>query len=507
MSEIPALEALGRDLGAALRRELPGVRRTGGPSVTRWIPPRLVLALALVATAAGGVVAVATSRDDDRDPAPPAATRDVPGIVALARPVEPIDLGRAPRWAIEMRITAPDGREGGLAAFRRTRRSGGRLVHERCAIGGSERDLRRTRKPFGNCWDEASPEPWSITTGASSEGPVSISGVVAPRVRRLTIAGPGGTFVVPRSRTGAFLVVYGRRATGRAVLTAQLADGTTRFFRIEVPPSQRPPGVAVAQDPGGLPAWYVAGFRQDRGPRSGQTCFAVGQDSAIREHGARAGGTRLPLVCGDLGHAPVIARTVRLAPDHPPGILGPGRFAPRRTILAGAVTGAARSVAVTGPAGRRQLALSDAGRAFVAVFAADVPPAALTLEVTLADGTVQRYVNPVAVNGATAERPPPQIAGKMTARITPTWVTRAPRHADAPGDQLHREVPPHDRPDAAHHREDVRRPLRPQGGRTAAPSRSHRAQRHPDLHRGRLLADRVARQAEMRPVAAPGWCR
>jgi hypothetical protein len=137
-------------------------------------------------------------------------------------------------------------------------------VHERCAISATERDLRRTRRRFGNGWLDDSPEPWTIATGATSEGPVTIAGIAWSGVRRLTIAGPGGTFLVPRSRTGAFEIVRGRSASGRAVITAQLTDGTTRSSARRVPPNFRPPGVAVARDPAGLPAWCTPSRSSER---------------------------------------------------------------------------------------------------------------------------------------------------------------------------------------------------------------------------------------------------
>jgi len=405
------------------------------------IRSRFVLVLAALLTLAGGVLAVAASRDQAPDPAPPPATRDVPGIVSLARPVEPVELGRTPPWAIEMRTRRPDGTTTAVAVFEQTRRRRGRTVRETCSIAGEEAELRRTRRPFGNCYAEEPAEPWSITTGASSRGPVVIAGIVSKRVERLTVAGPGGTFAVPRSRLGAFEIVYGRRATGRAVLSARLDDGTTRFFRTDVPPTQRPAGAAVAADPGGLPPWYVTAYSVPDGRRRGQTIVVAAQDSAIRRAGTRGGGARLPPVAGDLRRAPVVATTIELGPGRPPGQDGLSRFAPRRTILVGAVAPAVRSVEVVTAAGpRRPLALSDAGRAFIAVFPAGVRPRALSLAVTLRDGSIRRFSGLTGVGGAEVVRPVPRTVGRIEARVGPRGSRRLELRATLSGPATSVEV-------------------------------------------------------------------
>ncbi len=371
---------------------------------------KLVVLLALLTGLAGGVAAWAAS-GPDQDPSPPAATRDVPGLVSLARPVAPVRLAGG---TIDLRVREPGGRVRAVASFRETRTRTGRRVDRRCLAVGTERELRATRRFAGNCLDAASGQPWAISTGASSRGSVTLSGVVSERVERLILAGPGGTFVVPRSRGGAFVVVYGRRATGRAVLTATLADGSTRFFRTEVPPSFRPEGAAQAADPGGLAPWLVTAFLRERGPRAGQTCAQARQEVQVRSPRGGGGGSTEP-ACGDLRTAAVFARTVRTGRGAPGAFSPPG--APRRTVLLGAVSDAVASVAVEGPGGRRELPLAPAGRAFVAVFGERVEPAALTLEVTRTDGGVERYAAPVAVNRATSERPPPRLVGRPVLRL------------------------------------------------------------------------------------------
>ncbi|MDP1847882.1 MAG: hypothetical protein Q8K79_08825 [Solirubrobacteraceae bacterium] len=387
----------------------------------RWpIAPTLVV---LAATAFGGgvMVALATSHDE-RDPAPPAASRDVPGVVAIGRPITPYPAGDPATGQIELRIADPTGGAPLAVLFHRSQRvRQGRTIREQCLEGGRERQLRRYPvREGGSCRPSTAPEPWSISITASAGGPVIVNGWTSPRVKRLTAAGPGGTFVLPRSEHGAFAVAYAATTRGRMVLSATLTDGSRRFFRSQIPPSRRPDGAVTAADPGGLPTWFTAAHKRTDGARRGQTCLQVQQDDALHETApGRRGGHFLAPVCGDLSRAPVFARTVQLTPSRRPSTFGPTRFAPRRTIIAGAVSDDVKSVAVSSPAGRRQLPLADAGRAFLAVFPAATRPAELTLEVTFDNGQVKRFPNPVAVNRATTKNPTPRLHGPVSLRQDP----------------------------------------------------------------------------------------
>lgn len=381
---------------------------------------RLLLVVAVLLVLAGGVVAWAASTGPGRDPAPPAATRDVPGVVSIARPVKPVTVSSVPPGVIELRITEPDGGQTSVMTFRETRTRSRRRVDRRCLMAGPEAQLRRVRQAFGNCREEAvGSEPWAIITGASSEGSVTLNGIAAKRVARLTVAGPGGTFRLPVSPGGAFMVVYGKKASGRAVLTATLTDGTTRFFRTELLPSFRPPGAVVVPDPGGLPPWTTGAGLRTSGVRKGQTCVQVSQDRRLRARGPKAGGAFLAPACGDLTRNAVFARTVVIGPTKTLGTFGGGPDIPRRTVLAGAASKNVRDVTLLTPQGPRKLELADAGRAFLAVFPASTAPSPLTLEITLNDGTRRRFENPVAVNRATTENPPPRLRGRITLRLDP----------------------------------------------------------------------------------------
>lgn len=389
--------------------------------------------------AAGSSSALATSHDE-RDPAPPAATRDVPGVVAIGRPITPYAAGEPATGQIELRIRDPRGGAPLAVLFHRYQRARqGRTVRQECLEVGRERQLRRYPVRDGGSCRPTGPgtatQPWTVSVTASAAGPVTFNGWTSTRVKRLTVAGPGATFVLPRSRHGAFAVAYAAGANGRIVLTATLADGSKRFFRSRVPPSLRPDGAVAAEDPGGLPYWYTSAARRSDGPRRGQTCLQVQQDQALHEQApGRRGMNVLAPVCGDLSRLPVFARTVQLRPSSRPSTFGPGRHAPRRTIVAGAVADNVESVAISSPAGLRQLAVADAGRAFLAIFPPTTRPQDLTLEITLDDGQVKRFINPVAVNRATSTNPPPRLSGRVSLRQDPAAPRRVilTAHLSAP---------------------------------------------------------------------------
>lgn len=384
-------------------------------------PLLIVLALLL----GGGVVMALAAGGDEADPVPPAATADVPGVVSIGRPIAPYRAGRPATGQMEMRAKDPTTRRAsGILFHRYDKVRKGRRVTFDCFEHGPERALRMYPTDSGGSCRQTSPvpidEPWSISTGSGSDSSTVLAGSVTDQVVRLTVAGPGGTFVVPRSQHGGFVVLYAGDVTGRAVLTATLRDGSTRYHRTSLPPSFRPDGVAVATDPGGLPEWYAGAGLRRGGPREGQTCLQVLQDHALRaKDPRRQGGTSLAPVCGDPRRGPVFARTVELRPSDRLSTFSPGRFAPRRTILAGVAGPQVRSLAVDAPGGTRELPIAPAGRAFLVVFPATVAPAALTLRVTLADGTVRAFRNPVAVNRATSENPPPSIRGRVGLQQTP----------------------------------------------------------------------------------------
>jgi hypothetical protein len=385
----------------------------------------LTTALALVLI--GGALAWATTQG--QAPAPPAASDDVPGVVSLGRPIAPYRAGRPPEGQIELRAKDPDGgRDRAVLwhTFRRERR--GVPTTFRCAEVGPEDVLRRYPiRDGGSC--VADPrgrpqEPWVWGISSGTDLGVLVSGQVTEEVERLTIAGPGGTFVVPRSRHGAFLVMYGKRATGEAVLTATLRDGSKRFHRFEVPPDFTfDEGAVEAADPHGLPAWTARGLVYPPGPRAGQTCVAVQQRRDLRARGARAGGTSLAPICSDLRRAPLLATTRTVVVDAQPP--SNRRTRPRRTVLAGAAGPDVVRVAVVAPEGRRELPLADAGRAFLAIFDDEVRVEQLRLLMTRRDGSEETIDAPKEVGRARLEHPAPRPVAGSASASSPTGSSRS----------------------------------------------------------------------------------
>jgi hypothetical protein len=148
----------------------------------------------------------------------------------------------------------------------------------------------------------------------------------------------------------------------------------------------KPAPGAQAGDPSSTATWSAAaGLRRDG--RSCVTVMAFTPGSGLRGFP--------PAFCGHLDQDAFYART---------RLLGDG--AAQRLVLAGAAApDRIVSVAVTGPDGTRPLPLSARVQdgegtegAFVAVYDPSVAVDALTLTVTLADGTVVTHAAPRAVN-------------------------------------------------------------------------------------------------------------
>lgn len=379
---------------------------------------RLALAIVVAGVLAAGAVALATSRGSQ----PLQPTRSSSPLVSLGQPIAPYRVGTAPKvgW-IEMGAADPDGRHTRAVlyhTFHKVRR--GRNLVNVCADVGYESQLRSLPvQPFGNCItpeDPARLQPVTWSMGSGTREPLTVRGQVTEDVRRLVLDGPGGTYDVPLSRHRAFLVLYSSRAKGHATLTAHLRDGTTRFFEFDLPPQFGFPGSAKAPDPGGLPAWNVSADLRTTGPRKGQTCAQFHEDFDNNAARGRSGGEFGPPMCGDLTVAPLFADAMQFGPRRTMGIFGPGRHAPRRLIVWGAVSDAVRQVALVGPDGPRRLALSPVGRAFITVYPRGAKPADVTVAATLADGRVLRYTAPHLLN-ATTIAPSPRLVGRVGMRI------------------------------------------------------------------------------------------
>ncbi|MEA2219210.1 MAG: hypothetical protein QOJ35_1836 [Solirubrobacteraceae bacterium] len=363
----------------------------------RSTPTRAAGAAAVAALLAVCTVALAVSGGDPEQP-----THSRSALLTIGQPIAPYRAGNPPGW-IEMRIADPGGgRRRAALSYRTHELRRGHVVQLLCSRIGPERLLRRVRLTnAGDCMpvhgqSTRYPLQWSIGTGTRE--PVTINGQATPAVRRVVLSGPGGTYDVPLSRHGVFLLVYSAHARGSATLTAHLRDGSTRFQQFDLPPSFAQRGTTSVADPGGRAAWHVAAEARSSGPRKGQTCAQFTLGRFIRDFGA-------PL-CGDLSHHAVFADTQRYGPRKGPHTYGPHDRSPRRVVVWGAVAPGVRGVRITQGGHSRSLSLSAVGRAFIAVYPAGVDPQAIALEVTLAGGTIERHRAPRRLNAVRlAEQP------------------------------------------------------------------------------------------------------
>ncbi len=356
---------------------------------------KAVVTVAGTCVLAGAAVALAVSGGDPRQP-----TRSHSPLVSIGQPIAPYRAGKPPKGWMEMRVKDPDGAQAlALLYYEHTRISRGRPVHVLCADVGDERRLRRSSTRRDNGCLPADPDlqdglalRWG--SGFGGRAGLRVQGRASAEVRRVVVKGPGGTYEVPLARHRSFLLLYSARATGKLTLTAHLRDGGTRYYEIPLRP-EFPPGrgAVAARDPGGLAAWRVTAEVRSAGAREGQTCAQFVR--ALGEFGA-------PL-CGDLAANAVFADATRWGPRRTRGPYGPGPKSPKRLIVWGAVATSVRGVRIIGRRGTRRLALSPVGRALIAVYPAGTDPRSITLEVTLADATVQRHVGPRRLNAIALE--------------------------------------------------------------------------------------------------------
>lgn len=336
--------------------------------------------------------------------------------VSVGEPIEPYRAGGPASGWMEARAINPDGGPTQALLFYRS----GRPARQRsCAAVGSERALRKYPvRQGGACLSSRGQrDPWFVSVTTGPRQPVVVFGQTNAAVTELQVSGPGGTFVVPRTRHGAFLVVYSRRASGTATLTARLRDGSSRTEVVELPPTFDPPGRVLASDPGGKPPWRAAAHLRRSGNRAGQTCSEVDQRTDFTT------GSAIPFnrsVCGDLTADPVVADLAHAAPARGRDAR-PSDAAERRLVLWGAAGPEVKAVTALGPDGRRELPLAAAGRAFVTVYGPEVAESAVSLEVTLADGSVRHFATPRRLN---AKRPKPAVRPRLAKPIDAALIDR-----------------------------------------------------------------------------------
>jgi hypothetical protein len=137
------------------------------------LPAAPILALVAASVFGGGIVVAAVTTQDPRDPAPPAATRDVRGVVSIGRPITPYRAGAPPLGQVELRIRDPQGGARHAVLFHRyTHKRQGQTVEQECLEVGRERQLRR----------------YPVRDGGSAPAPPACRNLGASRSPRATAA-------------------------------------------------------------------------------------------------------------------------------------------------------------------------------------------------------------------------------------------------------------------------------------------------------------------------------
>ncbi|MDQ3678488.1 MAG: hypothetical protein M3401_17105 [Actinomycetota bacterium] len=385
-----------------------------------------VAALVAGLLAAAAVVAFATSGGQPSKP-----TRSTSPLVSIGQPITPYRAGTPREGWMEMRARNPDGGEAYVVLHHTYRKRGRdhRLLQTCAEVGPESRVREYPVREGGSCTvdDPRLPsEPLGYGFTSAVNQPYVIHGRADEEVERVVISGPGGTYDVPVSRHGAFVIVYSAKVRGKATLTGHLRGGATRFFEIEIPPTFTPPGSVKAKDPGGLPPWTLDAHLRPFGPRTGQTCAQFRQEPETRGRVRRILGESGAPMCGDLRVHPLFADATQYGPRAERGAFsfGPGPRAPKRLIVWGAVSPTVRKVVVDGPGARRELELSQVGRAFITVYPGGTSPEAIAVEATLSDGKVLRYRAPRRLHAQTLKDQPWLVGPRIGLRTDPRDETK-----------------------------------------------------------------------------------
>jgi hypothetical protein len=185
-------------------------------------------------------------------------------------------------------------------------------------------------------------------------------------VRRVTITGPGGAQSFDLSARGrVFLGVFAGVIEPRhfgAGLT--MKNGTQKSFGLGSPMA------TYAADPDHGTPWTASGYRFVKGPRAGQTCVSVMREPPRFGPSPVEGGRRP--VCADLSGPAYFFKVV-----HTRG----------RTMVVGAAGPTVTGVEVRAKGETRRAPLAARGRAFLAVFGANVRAYDLTVVIHKLHGT------------------------------------------------------------------------------------------------------------------------
>lgn len=193
------------------------------------------------------------------------------------------------------------------------------------------------------------------------------------------------------------------RVTRRAPGAGRQAT-TTKRFRVQVaarPAAPTGPG-DVPQEPGGPAALPAASALDPDGVRTWRAL------ADLRTSGTRRGQTCVQTVV-DAPSGRTVAGTTFCGLPEEDAVVAAARTLDGRTVLAGVAGAQVTALAVSGPFGAQALALSakedasDEGGEFIAVYdGAQVAPAQLGLQATLADGRVLTFGDVRALHWRTA---------------------------------------------------------------------------------------------------------
>ena len=365
----------------------------------------------------GGAAFVALTAGDEPDRRRTVAGHSSNPHVAAARPVAPRRVGRRPQSTEIMRVRPPGGgtelavtvkrviRDRGPKAFRRVR----------CLDAVSTRRVRTHRfRASVACVPLRGVPPgpglaMSITGGLGQDG--ARMGGFAPRgTRRMTIAGAGPTVDVPLGRHGAWFAIVDDTARRTLTLTAELADGSTRFERLRFPSGIVPADTPEVDDPTDGSTWSVLASRRSGGGREGQTCV---QFFRLDARGMESGFG--PPMCGDLRREPLFVDALERGPG-PQTKFGGDPHVERRMVVWGAASERVRELRVLAAGETHDVEIAD-HRGFILVLPPEVEREDVTVEAVLSDGAERTWRAPERAGAARFHRPGIRITRELTATI------------------------------------------------------------------------------------------
>jgi hypothetical protein len=383
--ELPALSAFGDALVAAVRRdELPSIEAFGERLVARVRQPRrrrlrsIAIAFAVavpVAATSGAATAVVLRQTVISPPTPDQVPDEQTPLAgtAVVSPLRAADPGDGPPWTLRVARSKTG----------YTCTTVGQVQDQVFGLVGLDRVFRRLPGELSDACGQGGTLTGARVMAADRHHDVRtvVYGVAGDRLGSATLLTASGDDELPLGPGGTYVAVLRGYPEDHAVaVRLRFADGRTERHQLA---SARP----TIPDPEGGPAWAVDRFVMG-------TRYRCAYVRTARFDGNRR--LQGPTACLGLRAS---ARTwVADARTLHPGEKGvPGfdrwtwRDAPARTVVWGVARSnkALSEVKLIGAGAPQRLTISPKG-AFAIVLPSAVKPEQLSLEVTLADGTVQR---------------------------------------------------------------------------------------------------------------------